>query len=220
MLPSTVGRDSGVPREGRQGGPQAGSSVSRPASCSSPLTPHPSLCSCLLRGCPWALLYCPLCLSTSHGKFCLHLHVQLGWLRSCSSESVKWSVLLTQQLHTWVFVNRNMSVCLLADLGKAAHSCPVQKSPKLGLPKHPSAVAWISSDTLLQWNPCHGRTNLRNMMVSEISPDSRARAVRFFGCFSMTAAELSHCNRAHGDCKPNIDSLALSEKFANSWSAR
>lgn len=32
VFPSTVGRDSGVPREEGKGGPQAGSSVSRPAS--------------------------------------------------------------------------------------------------------------------------------------------------------------------------------------------
>lgn len=58
----------------------------------------------------------------------------------------------------------------MADLGKTAHSCPVQKSPKLGLPKHSSAVAWINR-VVLSCSGIYatGRMNLRNMMVSEIS---------------------------------------------------
>lgn len=63
-----------------------------------------------------------------------------------------------------------MSICQLADLGKTAHSCPVQKSPELGLPKHSSLVAWINRVV----HSCNGiyatgRINLRNMMVSKIN---------------------------------------------------
>lgn len=63
-----------------------------------------------------------------------------------------------------------MSICQLADLGMTAHSCPVQKSPKLGLPKHSSAVAWINT-VILSCSGIYatGRMNLRNMMVNEIS---------------------------------------------------
>ena len=63
-----------------------------------------------------------------------------------------------------------MSICQLADLGKTAHSCPVQKSPKLGLSKHSSLVAWINR-VLCSRSGIYtmGRMNLRNMMVSKIS---------------------------------------------------
>lgn len=56
----------------------------------------------------------------------------------------------------------------------------------------------------MQWNLYHGEDESQKHDGEQDQPDRRARAVWFFGCFSMTTAELSHCNRARGDCKPKI----------------